>query len=171
MKRVVIVGCCGAGKSVFAKKLHVIIGLPLYHLDRLYWAPDWVPEDNTVFEQRLHDILRQDAWIMDGNYTRTIAPRLERADIVFFFDFPVWFCLQRIIKRGICYWGETRDDMAIGCREGLRLSFLLYVVKFRKQTRLRILEALDQKSEYCDVVVFQSDNDVKEWLNVFEMEE
>lgn len=42
MKRILILGCCGAGKSIFARALSETTGIDLIHLDREYWKPEWV---------------------------------------------------------------------------------------------------------------------------------
>lgn len=39
MKRVVVIGSGGAGKSIFSRKLGEIAGLPVVQLDKLYWHP------------------------------------------------------------------------------------------------------------------------------------
>ena len=42
MKRILIIGNGGSGKSTFAKKLHKKLNLELIHLDNLFWKPNWV---------------------------------------------------------------------------------------------------------------------------------
>ena len=38
MKRVIVIGCPGSGKTTFAEKLHKNTGLPLFHLDAIWHA-------------------------------------------------------------------------------------------------------------------------------------
>ena len=88
MRKVMIIGCPGSGKSTFARALHAATGLPLYYLDMLYWNADKTTVSKEVFRGRLREILDTDAWILDGNYGSTIEIRLEACDTVFFLDYP-----------------------------------------------------------------------------------
>ena len=107
MNRALIVGCPGSGKSTFARRLRDVTGLPLHYLDRLYWNADKTHVSREVFDARLEEILIQERWIIDGNYARTLARRLERCDAVFFLDYPVEVCLEGIALRR----GAPREDM------------------------------------------------------------
>ena len=89
MKRILVIGCCGAGKSTFSKNLTEATGLPLYHLDRIFWSPNWVEQERSIFLQKMDAWLAQERWIIDGNYTRTLDRRISKADTIFFFDFPI----------------------------------------------------------------------------------
>ena len=87
MKRVLIIGCPGSGKSTFAHALHMKTGLPLYHMDMLYWNADKTAVPRDVFDACLDRILHADAWILDGNYNRTMEMRFAACDTVFFLDY------------------------------------------------------------------------------------
>ncbi len=99
MKKVLIIGCPGAGKSTFARKLAEKTGLPLYYLDMIWHRPDRTTLPPEEFDERLEEILMRNSWIIDGNYTRTLPRRLNEADTVFFFDIPVDICLAGAIER------------------------------------------------------------------------
>ena len=107
MNKVIVIGCPGSGKSTFAKKLHSKTGLPLYHLDMLFWNSDKTHVTRELFDQRLDNVLKQDRWIIDGNYGRTLEKRLIECDTVFLLDLPVSDCLSGAINR----IGKPRDDM------------------------------------------------------------
>ena len=96
MKKVIIIGCPGAGKSYFAKKLHSITGIPLYHLDMIWHKPDKTHIGRVEFDETLKRIFPNDAWIMDGNYSRTMEMRMHACDTIILFDIPYEICMQEI---------------------------------------------------------------------------
>ena len=107
MERVLVIGCPGGGKSTFARRLRDLTGLPLYYLDRLWHRPDGTHVPESVFDAQLETMLREDAWIIDGNYLRTLEVRLRACDTVFFLDYPVSVCLAGAAAR----IGRPREDM------------------------------------------------------------
>ena len=86
MKRVIVIGCPGAGKSTFSRKLSVKTGLPLHYLDMIWHLLDRTTLTREEFAERLQEILSGDKWIIDGNYLHTLSMRLDRCDTVFLFD-------------------------------------------------------------------------------------
>lgn len=99
MKKVIVIGCPGSGKSTFSRKLHKITGLSLFYLDMIYHKPDKTTVSKAEFDEKLHEILEQEEWIIDGNYIRTLPLRLEQCDTVFWLDYPLEVCLQGIEMR------------------------------------------------------------------------
>ncbi len=164
MKRVCVIGCGGAGKSTFAKKLSARTGLPVCHLDTLFYQPGWVEIDRPEFDHRLDEWLKRSQWIIDGNFQRTMARRLQTADTVFFLDFPTWRCLYGALKRLAQYYGRRRDDMAEGCHESFDWPFLKQIFSFRKKSRPDIVQILENNASHCDVIILQNDKDVKNWF-------
>lgn len=94
MKRILVIGCPGAGKSTFARALRDRTALPLWYLDQIWHRPDRTTASREEFDARLNELLQQPAWIIDGNYLRTLEPRLQAADAVFLLDYPVEICLE-----------------------------------------------------------------------------
>lgn len=107
MKKVIIIGCPGAGKSTFARKLSAKTGLPLHYLDIIWHKADRTNITPEEFDTILSEKIKNDRWIIDGNYLRTMPMRLENADTVFFFDLPIDICLAGAIER----LGKDRPDM------------------------------------------------------------
>lgn len=80
-KKILIVGCGGAGKSTLAVEMGNKFKLPVVHLDKLYWLPNWEIRPSEEFDSLLEDQLKKDEWIVDGNYDRTFELRLRYADL------------------------------------------------------------------------------------------
>ena len=107
MQKVLVIGCSGAGKSTFARRLRDSTGLPLYYLDRLWHKPDRTHITREAFDRTLAEWLARPAWIIDGDYSRTLPQRLAACDTVFFLDYPTEVCLDAIVHRV----GQVREDM------------------------------------------------------------
>ena len=106
-KRILVLGCFGSGKSTFSRKLHAITGLPLVHLDNIWWKPDSSHISRDEFDRKLEEILHEEAWILDGDYSRTYEVRIRAWDTLIFLDYPLAECMKGISERV----GKKRTDM------------------------------------------------------------
>jgi len=122
-KRIVILGPSGAGKSTLARRIGECVGLPVVHLDAIYWKPGRVPTEVGRFRERVTEVAAGDAWVMDGNYTRHLDLRLPRAEAVIWLDLPRSVYFPRSVWRAIRNLGRERDDVGPGCPERFELSF------------------------------------------------
>lgn len=163
MNRIVVLGCSGSGKSTFSQRLGARLGLPVRHLDAFFWKPGWRQVDAETFDATVRELAAEELWIIDGNYSRTLDLRLERADTVFLLDFPRYLCLYRVIKRRLQYSGRTRADMGEGCVEKLDFPFLRWVWQFRKRSRPKLLARLERFKDGREVVIFRSPREVREY--------
>ena len=143
MERILIIGCPGAGKTTAARRLAAVTGLPLIHLDAHYWRPGWREPEREIWRAQVRALLAGPRWIMDGNYGGTLDLRIPAADLLIHLDFPTALCLRRAAWRslaGMAGRGGRRPDLAEGCAERLDLSFLRYVLRYRRDVRPRHLE-------------------------------
>ena len=163
MKRVIIIGCPGSGKSTFARELHRLTGLPLYHLDMMYWNTDRTTVPKDVFRTRLANVLESPEWIIDGNYGGTLELRLQHCDTVFFLDLPTDVCINGIEVRK----GKPRPDMPWIENGESDEDFLTFVKEYNKESRPRVLALLRQ---YADrrIVVFHSHDEIDEFCRSFQ---
>lgn len=140
----VILGCSGAGKSTFARALGARLGLPVVHLDAIFWQPGWTEPDAETFRAAVAEAIAGEAWVTDGNYvSRTFDLRLPRADAVIFVHQPRWLCMVRILWRVLSYFGRRRPDLAPGCPEKFDWVFTKWTWNFERQTQPRILAAAE----------------------------
>ncbi len=145
MKRVLIIGSGGAGKSTLARHLGELTGLPVVHLDREHWQPGWVETPRDEWTRKVAELVAPDEWIIDGNYGGTMGLRIERADTIVFLDYSRWLCMYRSTKRQVVYRNKTRPDMTPGCDEKLDpkfFKFLKWIWQYRSTRRPGVLAML-----------------------------
>lgn len=111
MKRILVIGGNGSGKTTFAGLLSKKLNVPLIHLDKISRTDNWQRVASDIFYNRLNEIFSTDSWIIDGNDIHTLPVRLKECDTVFYFDFNTVACLIGVIKRTIKYYGKHRDDV------------------------------------------------------------
>lgn len=158
MKKVIIIGCPGSGKSTFARELAKKTGIPLYHLDMLYWNADKTTVGREAFRARLAEVMAGDEWIIDGNYISTMQWRMECCDTVFFLDMPLEVCLAGIEARR----GKKRSDMPWVEQEEDK-EFIDFVRTFDAESRPKIVEMLS-KYNCKDVIAFKNYGEIAEFL-------
>ena len=159
MKKIIVIGCPGSGKSTFARALHETTGIPLYHLDMMYWNADKTTVEKDIFLNRLAEALRGEEWIIDGNYASTMEIRLAACDTVIFLDYPTELCLEGIRKRR----GKQRTDMPwIETEEDT--EFIKFVKSFAVEQRPQIISLLKKYSDK-DIFIFTSREQADEFLS------
>jgi adenylate kinase family enzyme len=150
-----------------AQRLAELTGLPLIHLDQIFWKPRWVEPSKDEWLVCLEEALARPAWIMDGNYNRTLEVRLRLADTVILLDLPRRTCLWNVVKRIFSTFGRVRPDMAPDCPERFNLEFLRYVWNYhrtRQPNDLRLLQSFSGTQ-----IVLRSRREVREYLARFEV--
>lgn len=164
MKRILVIGSGGSGKTTVARRLAQRTGLPLIHLDAFYWRPGWRPTPPDDWRTKVQAFISRDAWIIDGNYGGTLDARLEACDTVVFLDLPRLVCLWRVLRRQVRHLGKVRPELPPGCRERLNWEFLAWIWTYPSRGRgdvLGRLAALDQSKR---VVILRSSAAIEEFL-------
>jgi len=164
MKRILIIGSCGAGKSTLARRLGEALDIEVIHLDRLYWEPGWVEPRKEDWPAVVEQACTRDSWIIDGNYSGTLEQRLGACDTVIFLDLPRATCLWRVMKRFIMYRNKRRLDMADGCPEKIDLKFLAWVWGYKRRSRPKVIRLLQENEDAKEVIWLRSDGEVERFM-------
>lgn len=160
MKKVIVIGCPGSGKTTFAEKLNKLTGLPLYYLDAVWHKPDKTHIPREEFDQRISEIFATPEWIIDGNYNRTIETRLKECDTVFLFDLPIDVCLLGATER----IGKGRYDLPWIEKE-LDPEFEGFIKAFSKTSLPQIYELIEKYKENRRIFIFKSREESDDFLN------
>lgn len=169
MEKVLIIGSNGAGKSTFSFSLAEGTGLPLIHIDQIYWCGNWQVTPQAEFDQLVLAEALKPSWIIEGNNIRSLPGRLQHADTVFWFEFPPLICIKNILIREWRYRGAARPDMPEGCKSRLSLKFLLYACRFNRRNRKNIAAMLE-KVPHVQVIRFTGRRQVAAYLHSLNME-
>ncbi len=165
MERILLLGCCGAGKSTLARQLNQILNLELIHLDQHYWRPNWTETPKEEWRTIVQELANRKRWIIDGNYSSTIDIRIDRADTIIYLDYSTAVCMYRVIKRILQYRGQVRPDMPEACQERFDLDFLHYVLTFNFHSRPRVLKKIKAVENHKQVYVFKNDKEARVLLD------
>ena len=161
MRKVMIMGCPGSGKTTLARKLSCKLNLPLVHLDVLNWRDHWQPVSTEEFDALLLQEVRKEAWIIDGNYLRTMECRLDACDTVFFLDYPLEICLEGAKAR----IGTVREDMPWVETE-FDEEFRQWILDFPKDQTPVIYELLKKYETEKEIIVFKSRDEAEKFAYI-----
>ena len=160
MDKVIVIGCPGSGKSVFSRALHEITGLPLYHLDMIYWRKNKTVLSREELIEKIKEIGATEKWIMDGNYGGTMEMRMSMCDTIIFLDYPTEVCLEGIMER--C--GAHRPDMPWADSDEPDREFVDFVKNYNSHNRPHVLERIEKYSDR-NIYVFKSREEADSFLD------
>lgn len=160
MNKVIIIGCPGSGKSTFGRKLAYVTGLPLYHLDMLYWNSDKTTVERDEFVSRLQKVMDETKWIIDGNYGSTMELRMEACDTVFFLDYSTDECLTGIEERR----SSPRTDMPWVEDGEPDDEFINFVKSYNAECRPDVIRLLEKYSDK-KIYIFNSRDEADKFLH------
>lgn len=158
MERVIVIGSPGAGKTTFSKKLSSITNLPLYHLDMLYHNKDGSHISKEELEEKLKEIFKENKWIIDGNYQKTLEMRIKECDTIFLLNFSIDVCISGAKSR----IGRKREDLPWIEKE-LDEKFKKAIIDFPKEKLPQIFELLKKYKK--DIYIFNSRNEADSYID------
>ena len=159
MKKAIVIGCPGSGKTTFSMKLADVTAIPLIHLDAVWHLPNRTHITREEFDKKLEEFSHMDSWIIDGNYSRTVERRIRMCDTVFFFDLPVEVCIEGAISR----LGEKRYDVPWIDKEP-DPKFMKEIEDFPHNVLPEIYRLIDKYKDEKTFVIFKSRKEADEYV-------
>jgi adenylate kinase family enzyme len=161
MNRIVVVGCQGSGKTRLSLALGARLGLPVVHLDVLYWRPGWKESDTAGFRARVSEAIAADGWIVDGSFWGlALDLTLARAERFVVIERPRWLCLWRVLWRSAFQRSGSRTDLPEGCPEQFDWNLLKQVWRYEDERRPRIEAELLKHGGHVPVVRLRNDREI-----------
>ncbi|HRK18678.1 MAG TPA: AAA family ATPase [Hyphomicrobiaceae bacterium] len=164
MQRVLVVGAPGSGKSTLARALGERTGLPVIHLDRMFWRPGWRRQDPASWHALVAEAVARDIWIIEGNYRTAQELALPRADTVLWTDVAPWRCCFRVLWRHVRSGGRNRPDMADGCPDRIDQDLLRTIWNYNSIDRQNLVRRLGQYGCHLRPVILRTDRDKAAFL-------
>lgn len=168
MEKIMVLGVSsGVGKSSFARKLSEKKNIPVHHLDSYFWKAGWIESSEKEFSEKQQQLVKEDRWIIEGNYTGTYEIRSGKADTLIYLELPLAVCLYRVVKRRITNQGKTRPDMALGCPEKLDKEFLTFIISTYSARKVKMRKRMVQfieESPHNKVVFLRNQRQINGYL-------
>jgi adenylate kinase family enzyme len=163
MRRVLVIGSPGAGKSTLAARLGARLGVPVHYLDLHHWDPGWKYRDGAQAREATRALTERPAWVMDGNFAETFDLRMPRADTLVWLDYPRATCIRRILMRTVKDYGKRRADLPEGCPETFDAAMLGFAWRFPAESRPQIFAAIERYGSHLQVFRLGNDRAVADF--------
>ena len=163
-QRILILGPSGSGKSTVCERIGRNLGIPVVHLDKYYWNPNWVETPKDEWVNKVKNLISAESWVMDGNYTSTLEMRAGAADTLIFLDMTRRLSYFRVITRYLKNRGKTRPDVTEGCPEKIDLDFIMWIWEYPNTRKPVILRFLEKLRSSKNVYILNNQRDIKEFL-------
>ena len=156
MNKIIIIGIPGAGKTTFSVELGAMLHIPVHHLDKIFWKQNWTSLKQDEFRKVQNELMGEDRWIIDGNFTKSIDQRIILADTVIYFDFPRSIALWRTLRRYFRYFGKVRPNMGGNNVESLKWKSIKFILMYPSNDVRNLLNQHADKK----IFIFRNTSDV-----------
>lgn len=165
-KRILIQGSSGAGKSTLAIELGKLLSLPVIHMDKEYWQPDWQKPNSEEWHQKQLNFIQNEKWIIEGGaYQRALPFRVQASDFVIYLEFNRFLCLYRCYKRYFTTRGKSRPDMPLGCTDQVDFSFIKWILQEQPETASPLaLKTINENLKHKNLIVLKSPKQLREFF-------
>jgi adenylate kinase family enzyme len=169
MQRIVVVGTSGSGKTTFARRLALVLGVPHIELDALHWEANWQEAPVEVFRERTRAAVSANAWSADGNYSAVRDIVWGQADTLVWLDYALVVILWRLIGRTVRrvalrqqLWSGNRETLAAQLS---RDSIILWALRTYQRRRHEMPLLLQQPAyRHLTVIHLHSPQEAQRWL-------
>lgn len=171
--RINVVGTSGSGKSTFARRLAQAMNCAHVEMDKVFWEPNWTQPKDEVFLARLRGAIEGDRWVLDGNYTRSVPVKWERAEMVIWLDYSFTRTLYQAVKRAIGrslsqeeLWEGTGNRESFG-KLFSRDSIIMWTINTHASNRAKYEACLsDSRFAHIKFVRLRDHREADEFLRV-----
>lgn len=151
--RIALLGPSNAGKSTLALALGEKLQVPVVHLDQLNHTPhtDWVPRPKAEFTALHEDAIAGESWVIEGNYSRLVPRRFERATGAILITSSAWLRLGRYVRRTLNR-SAPRAGTVEGAPEYLKwemVDWILFKTPQNSRRYANMVAATDLPSIHC----------------------
>jgi adenylate kinase family enzyme len=108
VKKILVIGCSGVGKSTFAVQIAEKTDLPFTLTDPFYWKPNWQLASIETVIELVDAATQQETWVLDGNFDDWRGIVWQRADMVIWLDYPLWRILFQVCTRNFGLWATQK---------------------------------------------------------------
>ena len=164
MKKILVLGSSGSGKSTVTRKLGELLDVEAIHLDSYFWQPNWTATPPEEWDEVLRNLLRRDRWVMDGNYPDSLDLRLAYVDAIVFLDLNRLVCLWRCVGRYLKHRGQNRPELAPGCYEKIDWDFLKWIWNYPRNVKPKVLAVLQDHSNEKQVFRLKNNREIANFL-------
>lgn len=166
VKRILVLGPCGSGKTCLTRELSRILDLPAVHLDAEFWHPGWVSTPQPEWRIKVSSLIERETWIMDGTYESTLDLRIPAAEAIIMVDRTRLSCIWGVVRRSLIYRNKPRPDAPPD--QPIDLAYLRYIWRYPKRTDTLVRELIDRHGTYIPVIRLDRRQNVEALLSALQ---
>jgi adenylate kinase family enzyme len=162
-QKIAILGITGAGKSTLSRRIADITGLPLFHMDTLFWRGKWEEVPEAEYIEAHEKILNENnRWIIEGWISTPMFHRLTKADLIIYLDYSGWLAAWHYFERWLKHRKVARPELPAESKDHFKWR-RLFLLLFRLE-RKDIEATLRTVHQPEKVVRFRSPRELEVYL-------